>query len=178
MYKSLISRNNDVIFYAALWIMWSLSWILILSMSYSMNPDYSLFDLFTGEMNNNEKFIWITVIFLITFVVSMFSLIMLIVKTIALQKNTKIYNLNDGGLIFVYFITTFLFYIGIVFFILYKDRLANVRTTTNMYESKKLESYIGDRSKSVQLTDAKVVNVYNNTSKRPDGNSGLSRGRL
>ena len=178
MYKSLISRNNEVIFYGALWIMWSLSWILIISLACSMNPDYKLSNFFNGNMSNNTKYTWISVIFLVVLVISVIALIMFIIKTILLQKYTKIYNLNDGALIFVYFITTMLLYFGIIFFILYKDRLSNVRTRTNVYESKKLDNYIGDRAKNVQLTDNRVVSVYNGSNKKGPSSGQPSRGRL
>lgn len=159
MYKSLISRNNEVVFYGGLWIMWSLTWIVILIFTYSLNDTYSLGDFFTGNMLNNNKYFWITIIWLVAFVVSIISLIMLTVKVIDLHKNTKIYNLNDGVLIFVYYITTVFFYCGVFFFILYKSRLASVRTRTNMYESKKLDNYIGDRAKNAQLTDNRVITI-------------------
>ncbi len=180
MYKSLISRNNEVVFYGALWIMWSLSWILIISLACSMNPEYRIADFFSGDMSNNPKFTWITIIFLVVLAISIIVLIMFIIKTILLQKYTKVYNLNDGALIFVYFITTMFLYFGIIFFILYKDRLLNVRTRTNVYESKKLDNYIGDRAKNVQLNDNNVVNVYNGqaTRKAPAQGKQPSRGRL
>ncbi len=177
MYKSLISRNNEVVFYGALWIMWSLSWILIITLASSMNPDYDINNFFNGGMANNNKYFWITIIFLIVLFISLVSLIMFIVKTIILQRYSKVYNLNDGALIFVYFITTMLFYFGIIFFILYKDRLSNVRTRSNVYESKKLDNYIGDRAKNVQLTDNMVLSVSND--KKPvSGGLSQSRGRL
>ncbi len=160
MYKSLISRNNDVIFYGSLWIMWSLAWILIISLAYSMNPGYDLIELFNGEMANNSKFLWISVIFLVTLLISIITLVMFSIKTLVLHKNTKIYNLNDGGLLSVYFITTVFFYVGIVFFILYKERLVNIRTASNAYESKKMSNYIGDRTRGVELSDRRVINVY------------------
>ncbi len=165
MFKSLISRNNEVIFYGSLWIMWSLSWILIITLASSMNPDYDLGNLATTGFADNPKYLWISVIFIVVLSISIIALIMFIIKTILLQKYTKVYNLNDGALIFVYFITTMLFYFGIIFFILYKDRLSNVRTRSNVYEAKKLDNYIGDRANNVQLSDNRVISI--STNKRP-----------
>lgn len=166
MNKSLISINNEVIFTASLWIVWSVTWILLITLAYVINPSYDIVDFFTGEMTSRHlKFFLISIIIVVIFSLSIVSLLFFFFKTLSLAKCAKLYNLNDTGLLLIYFLVTFLLYFGIAFFIMYKDKIRNVRTAKNNYENRRMNYYLGSKDlRGVSLDDNRIKYIENNVS--------------